>query len=163
MAIAPLTRRGRKTRLRPREDSDDEADADAGGDEGSAAEGDESQPRSPRGGGQSEGRQSVGGGQVEWPLDPNSSDGRYSDGLTQLATELDQNYELDNISTGIWVITFDVGDGILPLGVPSSVRKLHVARAAAVPAGSCFCGNEGQHELQNDGAEVLSCEGHGNI
>ncbi|KFY66249.1 hypothetical protein V496_02126 [Pseudogymnoascus sp. VKM F-4515 (FW-2607)] len=76
---------GRETRLRPREDSDDEADADAGGDEESAAGCDESQPRSPRGGGQTEGRQSVGGAQVEWPLDPNSSpDGLYSDGLTQL-------------------------------------------------------------------------------
>lgn len=39
---------GRETRLRPHEDSDDEAD------EGRAAGGDESQPRSPRGGGQTE-------------------------------------------------------------------------------------------------------------
>ncbi|KAL5346597.1 hypothetical protein ACLOAV_008304 [Pseudogymnoascus australis] len=86
---------GRGTRLRPREDTDDEADADAGDDEGSAAGGDESQPRSPREAGQTEGLQSVGGAQVEWPLYPNSSpDGLYSDGLTQLATEL----KLNNIS-----------------------------------------------------------------
>ena len=84
---------GRETRLRPREDSDDEADADSGHDQGSAAGGDESQPRSVGGGRQSEGRQSVegqfegrqsaGGAQYEWPLDANSSpDGVYSDGLT---------------------------------------------------------------------------------
>ncbi|OBT59884.1 hypothetical protein VE03_10773 [Pseudogymnoascus sp. 23342-1-I1] len=64
---------GRGTRLRPREDTDDEADADAGDDEGSAAGGGESQPRSPREAGQTQGRQSVGGAQVEWPLYPNSS------------------------------------------------------------------------------------------
>lgn len=81
---------GRETRLQPRKDSNNEADANAGGNEGSAAGGDESQPRSPRGGGQTEGRQSVGGIQVEWLLDPNSSPkGLYSNGLTQLAMELD--------------------------------------------------------------------------
>ena len=86
---------GRETQLRPHEDSDDEADADAGGDEGSAAGGDVSQRQSLRGGGQSEGRRTVGGAQEGWPLDPNSfPDGLYSDGLTQLATELDQTRSL---------------------------------------------------------------------
>ncbi|KFZ16906.1 hypothetical protein V502_04835 [Pseudogymnoascus sp. VKM F-4520 (FW-2644)] len=91
------------------EDSDDEADADARADEGSAAGGDESQPRSPGGGGQTEGRQSVGGAQEEWPLDPNSSpDGLYSDGLTQLAMELDQRYELDHISSISYTLAVDL-------------------------------------------------------
>ncbi|KFY84771.1 hypothetical protein V498_07790, partial [Pseudogymnoascus sp. VKM F-4517 (FW-2822)] len=91
---------GQETRLRLREDSNDEADDNAGGDEGSATGGDESQPRSMRGegqseggqseGGQSEGGRSVGGTQAEWLLEPKSTpNGLYSDGLTQLATELD--------------------------------------------------------------------------
>ncbi|KFZ17969.1 hypothetical protein V502_04341 [Pseudogymnoascus sp. VKM F-4520 (FW-2644)] len=146
---------GRETRLRPREDFDDEADTDPGHDQRSAAAGGESQPQSVRGE-----RQSVGGAQEEWLLDPNSSDGLYSDGLTQLATELDQNAE------GIWVITFNVGDDILPLGLQHGGRELYVASddilplglqhggrelyvasAAPVPPGSCFRGDEGQHEL----------------
>ncbi|KAL5351019.1 hypothetical protein ACLOAV_004593 [Pseudogymnoascus australis] len=105
---------GRETRLRPRKDSDDEANADAGADEGSAVGGDESQLQSVRGvgqseGGQFEGRQSIGGAQEEWPLNPNSSpDGLYSDGLTQLATELDQKYELDHISSISYALAVDL-------------------------------------------------------
>lgn len=110
---------GRETRLRPREDSDDEADDDAGGDERSAAGGDESQPRSVGGegqseggqseGGQTEGGRSVGGAQAEWPLEPKSTpNGLYSDGLTQLATELDQKYELDHISSISYALAVDL-------------------------------------------------------
>ena len=40
-----------------------------------------------------------------------------------------------------------VGDDIISLGLPLSVRELHVARVALVPPGSYFRGNEGQHEL----------------
>ncbi|KFY04737.1 hypothetical protein O988_00562 [Pseudogymnoascus sp. VKM F-3808] len=50
----------------------------------------------------------VGGAQEEWPLDPNSSGGLYSDGLTQLATELDQKYELDNISSISYALAVDL-------------------------------------------------------
>ncbi|OBT70872.1 hypothetical protein VF21_10066 [Pseudogymnoascus sp. 05NY08] len=82
---------GRETRLRPREDSDDEADANSG----RATAGGQSQPQIVRGE-----RRSVGDAQEEWLLDPNSHpDGLYSDGLTQLATELNQKYELDHISS----------------------------------------------------------------
>ena len=55
------------------------------------------------------GEQSEGGAQDGWPLDPNSSpDGLYSDGLTQLATELDQRYELDNISSISYALAVDL-------------------------------------------------------
>ena len=46
------------------------------------------------------GRQYLSGAQDDLPLDPNSFlDGLYSDGLTQLATGLDQKYEPDHISS----------------------------------------------------------------
>ncbi|KFY65503.1 hypothetical protein V496_02533, partial [Pseudogymnoascus sp. VKM F-4515 (FW-2607)] len=139
---------GRETRLRPCEDSDDEADDDAGGDEGSAAGGDESQPRSVRGegqseggqseGGQSEGGRSVGGTQAKWPLEPNIS----------YALAVDLNcLDADDPEQKSAVITVDVGDDILPLSLPPSVWELYVARAAAVPPGSCLCSDEGQYEL----------------
>ncbi|KFY66178.1 hypothetical protein V496_02144 [Pseudogymnoascus sp. VKM F-4515 (FW-2607)] len=109
-----VQRLGPETRLRPREDTDDEADADSEHDQRSAAGGDDSQPRSVRGegqseGGQSEGGRSVGGTQAEWPLEPKSTpDGLYSDGLTQLATELDQKYELDHISSISYALAVDL-------------------------------------------------------
>lgn len=50
----------------------------------------------------------MGGAQEEWPLDPNSPDGLCSDGLTQLATELDQKYELDHISSISYALAVDL-------------------------------------------------------
>jgi hypothetical protein len=55
------------------------------------------------------GRQSVGGAQNEWPLDPRSSpDGLYSEVLTQLTTELDQKHELDHISSISYALAVDL-------------------------------------------------------
>ena len=51
----------------------------------------------------------MGSAQEEWPLDLNSSpNGLYSDGLTQLATELDQKYELDHISSISYALAVDL-------------------------------------------------------
>lgn len=52
--------------------------------------------------------------QDEWLLDPNSSpDGLYSDELTQLATELDQRYEFDHISSISYALMVDLTASML--------------------------------------------------
>ncbi|KFX99929.1 hypothetical protein V490_01580 [Pseudogymnoascus sp. VKM F-3557] len=65
--------------------------------------------------------------QDDWPLDQAHPLKLYSDGLTQVATELNQKYELDHISSisagGIWFTTVNVGDGNLLLGLQYGGRN----------------------------------------
>ncbi|KFZ23504.1 hypothetical protein V502_02016, partial [Pseudogymnoascus sp. VKM F-4520 (FW-2644)] len=140
----------KETRLR----TDDDAGADSGDDSESVSSSEEDEEGLGRGADTTThgGRRGIDGG--DWRLDPDDSpdapDGLYSNGLKQLATELDQKYELDHISSISYTLAVDLN--CLDADDPEQKlqhggRELYVARAALVTLGSCCRGNEGQHEL----------------
>jgi hypothetical protein len=98
----------RETRLRPVDDSEGISDDDLDDDEGSG-EGRSTQSQHRSADSAEESAPSQPGTRNEWQLDPESSpDGLYSDGLKQLATELDEKYDLENISSLSYALAVDL-------------------------------------------------------
>ena len=95
----------KETRLRPDDHADHSSD-DSGSESDSSEEGSRSSVPSESTAFQTQRRED------DWPLDldpsPNGPDSLYSDGLWQLLTELDQKYDLDNISSISYALAVDL-------------------------------------------------------
>jgi len=96
----------KEKRLRPVDDSEDISDDDLDDAEG-LRERQGSQSQHPRGDA-TEGALPQHHTDHEWQLDPESAPDLYSDGLKQLATELEQKYDLANISSLSYALAVDL-------------------------------------------------------
>ena len=97
----------KEMRLRPVEDSEDTSDDDLEDDQGSG-ERQGNRRQAARADATADGASAQPGIHCEWQLDPELSPDLYSDGLRQLATELDQKYDLANISSLSYALAVDL-------------------------------------------------------